>query len=92
MTNNNNNKVISVTRKPESEGLFYLQYSFKKMLTYPYPDTINEYFTDMDALRKRKVEIANSFFDANVNFIAEGTAIIENGVIMPDNRVMTLLI
>lgn len=84
--NNTNTKIL----RKNKEGLFYLQYKFSMFLTDPSRSIINEYFTDSEALRRRKADIANSFWCNNVIFLSEGTAIVENGVIMPDNKIMTV--
>lgn len=88
MDKTKNTKIL----RRNKEGLFYLQYEFSMFLSDPSRSVINEYFTESEALRRRKAEIANSFWSNNVTFLSEGTAIVENGVIMPDNKTLTVAV
>lgn len=73
------------------DGLFYLQYTYQKLITDPYPILVNEYFTELESMRNRKVALANNPFESpKINFLGEGTAIVKDGMIIPENEKITV--
>ena len=67
------------------EGVFYLQYAYKKYVTDIYSTLINEYFIDSESMMRRKIYLGNKY-PYTIEFLDEGAGIIKDGMLIPSNE------
>jgi len=70
------------------DGLFCLQYAYKKYITDPYSTLISEFFVDSESMLSRKSYLMENPL-LTIEMLFEGAAIIEKGMIVCENKKTT---